>query len=230
MIATCRNPAGASELQALQSQHAPGRLAIHQMDVTKPEEIRECAEQVKASTPYLSLLFNVAAVLHIPGKMSPETALSRITAENINTSFQTNAIGPILVCQAFEGLLAAAADKGGATEDAPAVVANMSARVASITDNEIGGWYSYRASKTALNQLTKTLSLEFKRRRRRVACVLLHPGTCDTDISAPFKKNVPPEQLFTAERGARQLIGLIDGVSMRTTGSYIAWDGQPIQW
>lgn len=76
--------------------------------------------------------------------MSPETALSRITAENINTSFQTNAIGPILVCQAFEGLLAAAADKGGATEDAPAVVANMSARVASITDNEIGGWYSYR--------------------------------------------------------------------------------------
>lgn len=90
--------------------------------------------------------------------------------------------------------------------------------------------WACRASKTALNQLTKTLSLEFKRRRRRVACVLLHPGTCDTDISAPFKKNVPPEQLFSAERGARQLIGLIDGVSMRTTGSYIAWDGQPIQW
>jgi len=87
-----------------------------------------------------------------------------------------------------------------------------------------------RASKTALNQLTKTLSLEFKRRRRRVACVLLHPGTCDTDISEPFKKNVPPEQLFSAERGARQLLGIIDGVSMGDTGSYIAWDGEPIKW
>lgn len=76
--------------------------------------------------------------------MSPETALGRVTAENINLSFQTNAIGPLLVCQAFEGLLAAAADAGGATEDAPAVIANMSARVASIADNELGGWYSYR--------------------------------------------------------------------------------------
>ena len=87
-----------------------------------------------------------------------------------------------------------------------------------------------RASKTALNQLTKTLSLEFKRRRRRVACVLLHPGTCDTDISAPFKKNVPPEQLFSAERGARQLLGIIDGVSMRDNGAYLAWDSKPIKW
>lgn len=83
VIATCRNPAGASELQALQSQHAPGRLAIHQMDVTKPEEIRECAEQVKASTPYLSLLFNVAAVLHVPGVCAPnEPPLQSPRADN----------------------------------------------------------------------------------------------------------------------------------------------------
>ena len=80
------------------------------------------------------------------GKMSPETALSRITPENINLSFQTNAIGPILVCQAFEGLLAAAAGAGAATDEAPAVVANMSARVASINDNALGGWYSYRCA------------------------------------------------------------------------------------
>lgn len=68
------------------------------------------------------------------------------------------------------------------------MVANLSARVASIGDNGLGGWYSYRASKAALNQLTKTAALEFARKKQAVACILLHPGTCDTDLSKPFQK------------------------------------------
>ena len=68
------------------------------------------------------------------------------------------------------------------------MIANLSARVGSIEDNSIGGWYTYRASKTALNQLTKTMSVEFGRRKQSVACILLHPGTVDTDLSAPFQK------------------------------------------
>lgn len=88
----------------------------------------------------------------------------------------------------------------------------------------------FRASKTALNQLTKTMSLEFKRRKRKVACVLLHPGTCETDLSAPFQKNVPEGKLFSRERGARQLIGVAESVTMANTGAYLAWDGQPIPW
>jgi hypothetical protein len=76
--------------------------------------------------------------------MAPETALSRIKAPSILLSFQTNAMGPVLVCQAFEDLLSAAKDAGGATDKHPAVVANMSARVGSISDNSLGGWYSYR--------------------------------------------------------------------------------------
>lgn len=70
----------------------------------------------------------------------------------------------------------------------PAVIANLSARVGSIGDNSMGGWYAYRASKTALNQLTKTMSVEFGRRKQLVSCILLHPGTVDTDLSAPFQK------------------------------------------
>ncbi len=73
----------------------------------------------------------------------------------------------------------------------PSVIANMSARVGSITDNRLGGWYSYRASKTALNQLTKTMAIECTRRKMNVSCIMLHPGTVDTDLSAPFQKVWP---------------------------------------
>ena len=73
----------------------------------------------------------------------------------------------------------------------PSVIANMSARVGSITDNRLGGWYSYRASKTALNQLTKTMAIECTRRKMNVSCIMLHPGTVDTDLSAPFQKVRP---------------------------------------
>lgn len=76
----------------------------------------------------------------------------------------------------------------GVCRDKPSVVVNMSARVGSISDNQLGGWYSYRASKTALNQLTKTMAIECTRRKSNVSCIMLHPGTVDTDLSAPFQK------------------------------------------
>jgi NAD(P)-dependent dehydrogenase (short-subunit alcohol dehydrogenase family) len=87
-----------------------------------------------------------------------------------------------------------------------------------------------RASKTALNQLTKCMSLEFARRKQNVACVLLHPGTCDTVLSAPFQKNVPDGKLFSRERGARQLLEIVDSMTMSRTGSFVAWDKSPIPW
>lgn len=112
--------------------------------------------------------------------MKPETALNQVQPDNMMLSFQTNAMGPLLVCQRFVPLLSAASKGQDTSVVPPAVVANMSARVGSIGDNGFGGWYSYRASKAALNQLTRTLSIEWKRRKMHIACVLLHPGTCDT--------------------------------------------------
>lgn len=106
----------------------------------------------------------------------------------------------------------------------------MSARVGSIGDNGLGGWYSYRASKAALNQLTKTLSIELARKHHAVAAVLLHPGTCNTDLSKPFQRNVKPEKLFSRERGVTQLLHIIDNITMGDTGRFIAWDGTDIQW
>jgi len=110
------------------------------------------------------------------------------------------------------------------------VFANISARVGSIGDNRLGGWYAYRGAKAAQNMFTKTLAIEWARSRRNVICVALHPGTTDTDLSRPFQANVPAGKLFTPERTVRQLLEIIDRLTPADTGRFLAWDGGGIPW
>jgi NAD(P)-dependent dehydrogenase (short-subunit alcohol dehydrogenase family) len=110
------------------------------------------------------------------------------------------------------------------------VLANMSARVGSIGDNRLGGWYAYRTSKAAQNMLTRTMALEFKRNRSGTICVALHPGTTDTGLSKPFQENVPEKQLFTVAYTVRRLLQVIDGLHPRDTGQFFAFDGELIEW
>lgn len=227
VVATCRDPDRATALTDLQALH-PGRLLVTQLDSADEASIAAAAATVAASHPKVDLLLNVSGILHLPGVMSPETALSRVTLDNLELTFRTNTFGPILVAKAFAPLLINAGKT--ATDDSPAVIASLSARVGSISDNRLGGWYSYRASKAALNQLTKTMSLELARKNQRVAAIVLHPGTVDTDLSAPFQRNVAPEKLFTRERAVAQLLSIVDGVSMAETGKFYAWDGSEIPW
>ncbi|KAL4540734.1 hypothetical protein Ndes2526B_g07568 [Nannochloris sp. 'desiccata'] len=227
VIATCRNPSAATDLQLLKDHHQH-RLHVVQLDTGNEASIHAAAEQVSEVHSHINLLLNVSGVLHIPGVMSPETALNRVTMENLERVFRVNTFGPILVCKAFAPLLINAGKT--ATDEHPAVIANLSARVGSIGDNRLGGWYSYRASKTALNQLTKTMSLELARKNQKVAAIVLHPGTVATDLSAPFQRNVAPEKLFTKERAIKQLLEVVDRVQMKDTGSYVAWDGTPVVW
>lgn len=228
VVATCRTPAASEGLQALQRQQ-PGRLQIVPLDSTDELSIAAAAEQVSAAHQHLDILINASGILHDAG-MQPETGLARITMDSLTKCFQVNAAGHILVCQAFAPLLINAAAANGATEERPAVIANLSARVGSIGDNRLGGWYSYRASKSAINQLTKCMSLEFERRRHKVACLLLHPGTVDTDLSKPFQRNVAPEKLFSRERAVSQLLGIIQGATIADNGKYLDWKGTEIEW
>ena len=101
----------------------------------------------------------------------------------------------------------------------------LSARVGSIGDNKLGGWYGYRASKAALNQLVKTISIEDKRRNSSGIVVGLHPGTVDTGLSKPFQGNVTPGNLFKPDRAAVQLLDVIDGLRAPDSGKLFAWDG-----
>jgi NAD(P)-dependent dehydrogenase (short-subunit alcohol dehydrogenase family) len=110
------------------------------------------------------------------------------------------------------------------------VFASISARVGSIGDNRLGGWYAYRGAKAAQNMFTRTLAIEWARTRRNVICVALHPGTTDTELSRPFQANVPPEKLFAPGRTVHQLLEVIDRLTPADSGSFLAWDGSPIPW
>jgi NAD(P)-dependent dehydrogenase (short-subunit alcohol dehydrogenase family) len=108
------------------------------------------------------------------------------------------------------------------------VFAAISARVGSISDNRLGGWYSYRASKAALNMLLKTAAIELGRTRKELVVLGLHPGTVDTGLSKPFQSNVSEGKLFTPEQSARYLLEVIDGVTPEHSGSVLAWDAQTV--
>jgi NAD(P)-dependent dehydrogenase (short-subunit alcohol dehydrogenase family) len=104
----------------------------------------------------------------------------------------------------------------------------LSARVGSISDNHLGGWHAYRASKAALNMLLRTFAIELARRNLRAVCVGLHPGTVDTGLSAPFQTNVPEGKLFTPDFAAARLLEVVDRLKPDDSGKVFAWDGQTI--
>ena len=228
VIATCRSPQAAEDLLQLQSKYGPDRVFTAALDLTKPETIDEAARLVKENfSPKIDLLVNVSGILHIPGKMMPETSLARLKYDQMLLSYQTHAIGPALVCKAFWPLLQQSAKDDEAVLPA---IANISARVGSISDNALGGWYSYRSSKSALNQLTKTMAVEFSRKKPKIATIALHPGTNDTDLSKPFQKNYPKDKIFPKEFGVQKMLEVIDGVQEEDNGKFYAWDGQEIPW
>ena len=153
--------------------------------------------------------------------MQPEKRLADVRPASLARAFAVNAIGPLLVAKHFERLLA---------HRERAVYASVSARVGSIGDNRLGGWYAYRGAKAAQNMFTRTLAIEWSRSRRNVTCVALHPGKPDSDLSRPFQANVPPEKLFAPGRTVRQLLEVIDRLAPADTGSFLAWDGSRIPW
>lgn len=109
-------------------------------------------------------------------------------------------------------------------------LAVLSARVGSISDNRLGGWYSYRMAKAALNMAIKTASIELKRTKPKLSLIAFHPGTADTKLSKPFQRNVPEHKLFTPAFSAECLVNLLEKITEQDTGKFYAWDEQPIPW
>ena len=159
-------------------------------------------------------------VLHGPG-LSPEKTMRALSAEALTDVLRVNAVGPALVARRLLPLM---------PRDRPSAFAAISARVGSIGDNHLGGWYGYRASKAALNMLIRTLAVEHRRSHPLGLCVALHPGTVDTALSAPFQRGVAPERLFTPELSASALMRVLDGLTPEASGGFYAWDGAEIPW
>lgn len=208
-----------SSLEALERE-TEGRLKHLQLELKSESSIAAAAVEVEKHCAQLHLLINVSGLLHSE-TIQPERRIEHVDAGALAESFAVNATGPILVAKHFRSLL---------TGPERAVFASVSARVGSISDNRLGGWYGYRASKAAQNMMTKTLSIELARRAPNVICVALHPGTVDTDLSKPFQRNVPPHQLFDVERAAKQLLAVIDPLTSADSGSFLDWASKPIAW
>jgi NAD(P)-dependent dehydrogenase (short-subunit alcohol dehydrogenase family) len=168
----------------------------------------------------LNMLISSIGLLQGEGARA-EKSLSQVTLEGLQASFARNAFAPVLLLRHSLPLL-----RG----QHPCRVAMLSARVGSIGDNRLGGWYSYRASKAALNQLLRSASIELQRLNPQSCVLSLHPGTTDTELSRPFQANLPAGQLFTSDFAAARLLSVIAAKTPADSGSFWDWNDQPIEW
>ena len=216
VVAACRERHGGAEVICLsRSGDASGGDAGHVLDYDQPETISAAAAAIGGP---LDLVFVATGLLH-DGDLGPEKSLRDLDAERLARVYRVNTIGPALVMRHFLPLM---------RRDRRAVFAAISARVGSISDNGIGGWYGYRSAKAALNQMIRTAAIEQKRRFKEAVVVGLHPGTVDTGLSEPFQGNVPDGKLFTPAFSANAMLDVLEGLTEEQSGRLYAFDGQEI--
>lgn len=186
------------------------------------EEISEavkCVDSLSTNNQITSV-FICHGVLHNQ-TCQPEKRLEDFNANTFNEIVAANTIAPMLWIKHLVLILCG---------KSPCKIVFFTARVASITDNRLGGWYSYRASKAALNMLLKSAAVELNRRAKNIKLVSFHPGTTDSPLSKPFQRNVPQGKLFTSEFVATQLIDITEKTSFDGELSYLDWQGKKIPW
>jgi NAD(P)-dependent dehydrogenase (short-subunit alcohol dehydrogenase family) len=216
VLAAARRPRDLQPPPAAGSRIIPVRI-----DVEEEASIEAAAREIAGLVSGLDLIINCAGLLHDGPRLQPERRLVHVESANLERLFRVHAVGPLLLAKHLQSLLPRR-ERG--------VFASLSARVGSIGDNHLGGWYAYRVSKAAHNMAIKNISIELSRRARGIVCVALHPGTVETDLSQPFVANVRREKLFSPARAARQLLQVIDSRTAEHNGGFFAWDGSEIPW
>ena len=188
------------------------------LDLLNEASIQACAQHIASLALPVRLVVDATGTLHGDG-MQPEKSWQQLDAVQMAHVFAINAIGPALLMKHFLPLL----PKSG-----KAVFASLSAKVGSIGDNRLGGWYSYRASKAALNQLVHTAAIELRRRAPEAVCVVLHPGTVATTLSSPFAKTGLDVQ--TPAESAAKLLAVVDELTAADSGGFFNHDGSELPW
>ncbi|VVT07238.1 Short-chain dehydrogenase [Sphingomonas sp. EC-HK361] len=184
------------------------------IDLTDEESIAAAATTVGSP----DLVIVATGLLH-DGEHGPEKAMRDLDPTWLARNFATNAVGPALVAKHFLPVM---------PRSGRCIFAALSARIGSISDNRLGGWYGYRASKAALNQFIRTIAIEERRRNDGTIVVGLHPGTVDTALSKPFQGNVGPGRRFAPDRAAVQLLDVLDGLKAPDSGKVFDWEGREI--
>jgi NAD(P)-dependent dehydrogenase (short-subunit alcohol dehydrogenase family) len=183
------------------------------IDIEDEASIEEAAANLNGLT--LDEIIIASGLLHTEN-FGPEKSIKDLKAENILKVLKVNTVGPAIIGKYFLPLL---------NKDSKSVMAFLSARVGSISENKLGGWYSYRASKSALNQIIKNFSIEVKRSNPNAVIIGLQPGTVESKFSEPFKKNVKEGNLFSAEYSVGMLKKVVDSSTSGDSGKLIGWDG-----
>ncbi len=197
----------------------------HPLDITNENEIAEATAIASKENP-LDLILVTTGFLHnednpnrINPTILPEKSLTDLSAEKFQKLFEINTIAPALIAKHCLPKM---------NKERKSIFAALSARVGSISDNHLGGWYAYRSSKAALNMVIKTASIEMKRKNKNAIIIGLHPGTVDSDLSKPFQRNTPKEKLFTADHSVSKMLDVLKALSLEDTGKIFAWDGKEI--
>lgn len=216
--AVAREASTSSGLAKLAEQYGQ-RLQRVDCDARNEQALEALVSDTLEGCEHLHLVISTLGILHQDGA-KPEKGLAQLTLASMQASFATNTFAPILLLKHLLPLL----------RKRPATFAALSARVGSIGDNRLGGWYSYRASKAALNQLLHTASIELKRLNQASTVLAIHPGTTDTELSQPFQANVPEGQLFEAAFSAERIIEVVGAHGPADSGTFWDWDDKPIVW
>lgn len=192
------------------------RVTWHQLDASVENEVEALSKVLND----VDWVINCVGMLHTQEK-GPEKSLNALDGDFFQQTMAVNTLPTLLLAKHFTPILKRSISPKFAT---------ISAKVGSISDNQLGGWYSYRVSKAALNMFLKTMSIEWQRMVKHGVVLALHPGTTDTALSAPFQANVLTGKLFTPQRVAHDLIGLIEKASVQDSGSFLAYDGKSLPW
>ena len=191
------------------------RNSINPIDYQDLSTIEDAAKAFVGEEPF-QLIINTIGILH-SAQWMPEKKLDDLNPEQLQTLMQVNAIGPGLTIKHFSKLL----------DPAGSLMATLSAKVGSIEDNRLGGWYSYRASKAALNMLIKTAAIELARTKPHVALIALHPGTVNSQLSKPFKGQQIGRPPLDA---AQDMLNVLLSASKEDSGTFISYSGERLPW
>jgi NAD(P)-dependent dehydrogenase (short-subunit alcohol dehydrogenase family) len=208
----------------------PHRLELLPLDLASESSIKSAAEALSDS---LQRNFKSESYLHTAfltgGVLFPERQPADLNLADITTTFQINVISHLLLIKHFSPFL-----PHGTLRDSrftgPAKWVHVSARVGSISDNKSGGWYSYRASKAALNQVVKTFDLQLQMKKSQAICIGVHPGTVKTDFSKAFWGSVDKDRLFEPEDSAEKLINVVGNSKVEQRGKIWDWAGNKVPW
>ena len=198
-------------------EHYGSNIHFYPIDYKDESSISNAAIKISKDKP-LDLVIVATGVLH-KEYIAPEKSLSDIKSTNMTTILEANTVLPTIIAKYFAPRL---------NKSTKSVFAALSARVGSISDNRLGGWYSYRMSKAALNMMIKCCSIEIGRTNKNAIIVGLHPGTVASELSKPYSTNVPENKLFTPEHSAKMMLKVIDNLDNSASGMCYAWDGKEI--